>query len=71
MIMKLNFGLGGEPLENYINVDINPRSTEVDVVCNFDVYPWPIKSESIDKILKYRCLFVKISYIRNESKIYK
>jgi len=69
IILKLNLGSGGEPLENYIKVDINPRLTEVDVVCNFDVYPWPFKSESIDKILKYRCLFVKISYIRNESNI--
>jgi len=56
MIMKLNLGSGGEPLENYINVDINPRSTEVGVVCNFDVYPWPFKSEAIDKIVMDQCL---------------
>ena len=54
--MKLNLGSGGEPHENYINVDINPRSSKVDVICNFDVYPWPFKSESIDEIIMDQCL---------------
>jgi len=46
---EINFGLGGEALENYINVDINPRSTEVDVVCNFDVYPCLLNQNQLIK----------------------
>ncbi len=54
--MKLNLGSGGEPLKNYINVDINPRAPKVDMVYNLDDYPWPFKGETVDEVIMDQCL---------------
>ena len=48
--MKLNLGSGGRPLNGYVNVDKNPRATDVDVVVDLDSYPWPFKSESAHEV---------------------
>jgi len=56
MIMKLNLGSGGKPLEGYLNVDRNPSAPGVDIVHDLDDYPWPFETESIDEIIANHCL---------------
>ena len=54
--MKLNLGSGGRPLEDYINVDKNPKAPEVDIVFDLNYYPWPVKTESADEVVMKQCL---------------
>ena len=53
---RLNLGSGGRPLAGYLNVDISPKATGVDLVCNLDRYPWPFADNSADEIVMYQCL---------------
>lgn len=54
-MVKLNLGCGNDYRKGYINVD--RLSTEkVDVVHDLDVFPYPFKTGSVDKILMYDIL---------------
>ena len=54
--MKLNLGSGGRPIAGYINIDKNANAPEIDLVCNLDSYPWPLKSESVNEVVMNQCL---------------
>ena len=69
--MKLNLGSGGRPLENYTNVDINPRAPKVDVVYNLDDYPWPFKGETVDEVIMNQCLEHLVDHSRAMKEIHR
>jgi hypothetical protein len=56
LTVKLNLGLGGEPHEDYVNIDKNPCAPKVNVVHDLDQYPWPFESEIADEIIMEHCL---------------
>src|SRR5690349_3745570 len=44
-ILKLDIGGGANPEEGFINLDIRDLP-QVDIVHDFEVYPWPIPNET-------------------------
>jgi SAM-dependent methyltransferase len=56
MLMKLNLGAGGKPIDGYINVDKNPAAPKVGIVHDLDQYPWPFRMESFDEVIASHCL---------------
>lgn len=71
MIMKLNLGSGGRPLEDYINIDKNPKAPKVDIVFDLDYYPWPFKTESVDVVVMNQCLEHLIDHNRAMKEIHR
>lgn len=47
---KLNFGSGRKVLKGYDNLDIHSRYG-ANVICDLDVFPYPIKDKSYDEII--------------------
>jgi len=47
-LLKLNIAGGQQRIEGYTNIDI-ARIKETDIVHDLNVYPWPIKSESVEE----------------------
>jgi SAM-dependent methyltransferase len=48
---RLNLGSGGRPLDEHINVDINPHAPGVNLIYDLDQSPWPFASSSVDEII--------------------
>jgi len=69
--LKLNLGSGGLPMEGYINVDMNPKAPQVDVVYNLDEYPWPFESNSVDEVVMEHCLEHLIDHNRGMKEIHR
>jgi SAM-dependent methyltransferase len=44
----VNLGCGLEHLKGCVNVDISP-DVGADVVCDFNVFPWPLESDKFDQ----------------------
>lgn len=53
--MKLNIGCGTDLREGYINID-KEKFEDVDKVMDLDKYPYPFKSNSIDKIIAFNVI---------------
>ena len=69
--MKLNLGSGGKPLEKFINVDKNPDAPKIDVVADFDNYPWPFKTASVDAVSMDQCLEHLVDHNRGMREIHR
>lgn len=69
--MKLNLGSGGTPLDNYINVDVNPKVPRVDVVHDLNKYPWPFEGDSVDEVFMDNCLEHLLEHNRAMKEIYR
>lgn len=70
-MLKLNLGSGGKPYQQFINVDKNPKSSDLDVVVDLDVHPWPFRSESIDVIRMDQCLEHLIDHNRAMKEVHR
>lgn len=49
-LIRLNIAGGQQRIEGYTNIDI-AKIPESDIVHDLNVYPWPIKSESVEEAL--------------------
>jgi SAM-dependent methyltransferase len=54
--MRYNLGSGGRPTAGWINIDKNPGAPQVDLVCDLDRYPWPLRDDSAAEIVMSHCL---------------
>lgn len=69
--LKLNLGSGGRPLDDYINVDINPGTPGVNIAHDLNNYPWPFEDESVDEIVMEQCLEHLIDHNRAMKEIHR
>jgi SAM-dependent methyltransferase len=69
--LKLNLGSGGKPLKDSFNIDINPKAPDLSAIWDLDIYPWPIKSNSVDEACMDQCLEHLIDHNRAMEEIYR
>ena len=71
LVLRLNIGSGGRPLEGFLNVDKNPKAPHVDVVHDLDEYPWPFESDSVDEVVMDQCLEHLVDHNRAMKEIHR
>lgn len=69
--MKVNLGSDAEPIDGYINLNENPVSPRVDIVCDLDFYPWPFQTESMDEVVASHCLEHFVDHNRATGEIHR